>query len=58
MSIIKIKKTAIILITLLLTANFSKAQEPTCDIEIEVIGIKNIDGQIMISINRGPEGWP
>lgn len=35
-----------------------KAQEKTSTIKIEIIGLKNTKGQIMISINRGPEGWP
>lgn len=35
-----------------------KAQAPTCNIIIEVVGFKNTNGQIMISINRGPDGWP
>jgi uncharacterized protein (DUF2141 family) len=37
---------------------YTVAQEKTCDISIEIKGLKNTDGQIMISINRGPEGWP
>jgi uncharacterized protein (DUF2141 family) len=42
----------------LISSQFTTAQEKTCDISIEIKGLKNTDGQIMISINRGPEGWP
>lgn len=35
-----------------------KGQALTSKIIIEVVGLKNTDGQIMISINRGPDGWP
>lgn len=39
------------------TTSFLNAQE-TCNLEIVVSGLENTNGQIMISINRGPEGWP
>lgn len=42
----------------LLSFNFLNAQEQTCDIEIEINDFKNNKGQVMISINKGPEGWP
>lgn len=47
-----------LLIALLFCTTFMNAQENTCDISINVLGFKNTTGQIMISINRGPEGWP
>ena len=48
----------LITVIMLFVTSFLSAQEQTCDISIEVIGIKNTEGQIMISINKGPEGWP
>lgn len=45
-------------VTILFSTQIITAQEPTCDISIIIKGLKNTKGQIMISINRGPEGWP
>jgi len=30
----------------------------TCTLEVVVQGLENTKGQIMVSINKGPEGWP
>ena len=46
------------LITSLISIQLTTAQEKTCDISIVIKGLKNTNGQIMISINKGPEGWP
>jgi len=47
----------IIIALLFFTTNFLNAQN-TCTLEVVVKGIENTDGQIMVSINNGPEGWP
>jgi len=52
------KKIYIAISILIFTFNSLNAQIQTCDIEIEIIGFKSSEGQLMISINRGPEGWP
>jgi len=48
----------LIVLVILFSSNHIKAQVQTCNIEIEVLGLKSTQGQFMISINRGPEGWP
>lgn len=50
--------SSVIILIILFSSNHIKAQDQTCNIEIEVIGLKSTQGQFMISINRGPEGWP
>ncbi|MBG7628890.1 MAG: DUF2141 domain-containing protein [Bacteroidetes bacterium] len=49
--------TFIIIALLFFTTNFLNAQN-TCTLEVVVKGIENTDGQIMVSINNGPDGWP
>lgn len=49
------KKTFLLSTFILFTAI---AMAQTCNLEVVVKGLKNTEGQIMISINRGPEGWP
>ena len=52
------KKCAFILIVFVFfTTNFLKAQS-TCTLEVLVTGLKNTEGQIMVSINEGSDGWP
>ncbi|RXP58636.1 DUF2141 domain-containing protein [Lutibacter sp. HS1-25] len=51
------KANYLLLLIFVLVNNLLFAQK-TGTIEVIVNGIKNTDGQIMISINKGPEGWP
>jgi uncharacterized protein (DUF2141 family) len=32
--------------------------QKTCNLKVDVNDLKNSEGQIMISINKGSEGWP
>lgn len=34
------------------------AQQNTCNLKVIIEGLKNTQGQIMVSINKGPIGWP
>lgn len=47
----------IIIVFVFFTTNFLIAQN-TCTLEVVVTGLKNTEGQIMVSINEGPDGWP
>lgn len=51
------KINRILIAFVLFTTNFLIAQN-TCTLEVVVEGLKNTEGQIMVSINEGPEGWP
>lgn len=52
-----IKKSFLLALFLVTTISSMQAQQ-TGTIEVIVTGLKNTDGQIMISINNGPDGWP
>jgi len=55
----KFKSISYLLVLVIFSSsNHIKAQDQTCTIEIEVVGLNSTQGQLMISINRGPEGWP
>ncbi|SNR67238.1 Uncharacterized conserved protein, DUF2141 family [Lutibacter agarilyticus] len=44
-------------VIILISINNTNAQE-TCNLKVIVNGLKNSQGQIMISINQGAVGWP
>lgn len=51
------KRTYILIVFVFFTTNFLKAQN-TCTLKVIAMGLKNTEGQIMVSINEGSEGWP
>jgi uncharacterized protein (DUF2141 family) len=51
------KITYFLIAFFLFTVHFMNAQK-TCNLKVEVVGLKNTQGQIMVSLSRGPNGWP
>ena len=45
-------------LVVLLVCTISFAQQTTYDLEIIIAGIKNTNGQLMISLSKGKEGFP
>ena len=51
-------KTLFITIIFILFSTINTNSQETCNLKVIVNGLKNSEGQIMISINKGPEEWP
>lgn len=54
----KFTKISNFLFVITFFASITTSAQNTCTLEVVVTGLKSTEGQIMISINRGPEGWP
>jgi len=54
----KFKKIGYFLFAITLFTSLATSAQNSCTLEVVVTGLKSTEGQIMISINKGPDGWP
>jgi len=52
------KKIAGLLILVISLVSSSFVQPATCNLTVVITGLRNNDGQLMVSLNKGSEGFP